>query len=76
MEQPVRFQDYITQLREILGLGQSAFASKLGLSRPYVSLMENGRRSPSLKVLFTMRRLYGFSIDRFLDTIDGSTIPE
>lgn len=72
----IAFKNFMCLLRSNLGLNQKEFASELGISRPYVSLMETGSRSPSLKILFLLRKKYGFSIDQMLDIVDERTIPD
>ena len=47
----------LRKAREDLGLNQGAFAKLLGLSSEYISLLEAGKRSPSLQ---TLRRLAAF----------------
>ena len=39
--------EQIRRMREALGLNQSEFAEKLGVSQPTVSMWEIGERSPS-----------------------------
>jgi len=47
----------LRRAREDLGLNQGAFARLLGLSSEYISLLEAGKRSPSLE---TLRRVAAF----------------
>ena len=50
-------KERIKTLRKELGLSQDAFAEKLGLTKNYISLVENGNRNlseQSIKVLCTM----------------------
>lgn len=70
------FKDYMIALREMLGLSQAGFATELGVSRPYVSLMETGKRSPSLKILYRLRQKFGYSIDRLVDSVSEASIPD
>ena len=47
-----KFSDRVLNLRSRLGLSQDAFAKRLGVSRNYVSMIEQGREpSDSLKKL-------------------------
>jgi transcriptional regulator with XRE-family HTH domain len=48
------FADVLRQLRERSGLSQEALATKSGLDRTFISLLERGQRQPTLK---TMARL-------------------
>lgn len=45
------FADVLRQLREQAGLSQEALATKSGLDRTYISLLERGLRQPTLKTL-------------------------
>jgi transcriptional regulator with XRE-family HTH domain len=45
------FADVLRQLRERAGLSQEALATKSGLDRTYISLLERGQRQPTLKTL-------------------------
>lgn len=53
----VKVNERIKALRKELGLSQDVFAEKLGLTKNYISLVENGNRNlseQSIKVLCTM----------------------
>ena len=45
------FADVLRQLREQSGLSQEALATKSGLDRTFISLLERGQRQPTLKTL-------------------------
>lgn len=70
------FHEYMKMLRDSLGMKQDELADTLGISRPYISLMETGKRSPSLKVLYRLRKAYGFSLDAMVDRVEESSIPD
>ena len=55
----------IKQIRELLELNQSDFATKTGISRSAVSEFENGTREPSKSFLLALTDL-GISLDWFL----------
>ena len=61
----------IKQIREILQLNQSDFATKTGVSRSAISEFENGTREPSKSFLLALTDL-GISLDWFLT---GKGIP-
>lgn len=44
--------DIIRSRREELGLSQEQFAFECGLHRTYISQLERGHKSPTLRVLF------------------------
>jgi transcriptional regulator with XRE-family HTH domain len=46
-----RFGDMIRRRRKAAGLGQEALADTAGLHRTHVSLLERGKRMPSLEVI-------------------------
>jgi transcriptional regulator with XRE-family HTH domain len=46
-----RFGNIIRRRRKLLGLGQEALADKASLHRTHVSLLERGKRMPSLEVI-------------------------
>lgn len=55
----------IKQIRELLELNQSDFATKTGISRSAISEFENGTREPSKSFLLALTDL-GISLDWFL----------
>ncbi len=52
----------LRELRTRLGLTQKAFASKLGVSLPYLNQMENNNRPVSTGVVLAMAQEFGFDI--------------
>jgi transcriptional regulator with XRE-family HTH domain len=46
-----QFGNLIRRRRKAAGLGQEALADKAGLHRTHVSLLERGKRMPSLQVV-------------------------
>jgi transcriptional regulator with XRE-family HTH domain len=47
-----RFGDELRRLRKKRGLSQEALAHACGRHRTYVSLLERGKKSPTLRTLF------------------------
>jgi transcriptional regulator with XRE-family HTH domain len=47
----------IRDYRKKLGLTQEMLAEKSGLSSKYIQFIENGRRRPSLKVVYKIARI-------------------
>ena len=43
-------QNKIKQIRERLGLSQTAFADKIGITKGYLSAIESGKRKPGRKI--------------------------
>lgn len=49
----------LTKMREKLGLTQESLAEQMGLSREYISMLENGRREVSEKFVNKFINVYG-----------------
>ncbi|MCP2518913.1 XRE family transcriptional regulator [Candidatus Aminicenantes bacterium AC-708-M15] len=56
----------IKELREIMGLTQEQVAQKVGVSKEYISMLENGLRVPSLEVLYNLAQLFHQDVSYFL----------
>jgi transcriptional regulator with XRE-family HTH domain len=57
----------IKRTRESLGLSQQALAEKLGVSRPSISQMENGKRRVRADELKKLAGIFNLSVDALLD---------
>lgn len=55
-------KDRISFVRKNSGLNQTEFAEKLNLTKNYISLIENGNRTPSDRTISDICRI--FSVDR------------
>ena len=53
------------------GMTQEELASKAGVSREYVSQLENGRKSPTVQVLLRVCRAMGASASELLAKVEG-----
>ncbi len=63
----------IGNLRSRKGLSQEELSEKLGLSREYVSLVENSKRTLSVTVLVDIANALGVSADDLLvDSLENS----
>ena len=60
----------ITNVRKSVGLTQGEFAEKLGLTRNFISLIENGNRIPSDRTITDICREFGIS-EKWLRTGEG-----
>jgi len=57
----------IKHARESVGLSQQALAEKLGVSRPSISLIENGERRVYSEELEKLAAIFNLSVDALLD---------
>jgi len=53
----------IQKLRKQMGVSQDKFAVLMNISRVYVGFIEQGRYSPSLKLLMKMARKFGVKVE-------------
>ncbi|MEW6016464.1 MAG: helix-turn-helix transcriptional regulator [Pseudomonadota bacterium] len=58
----------LRNLRAERGWTQAEVCRRTGLSRPYISQLENGRETPSAAALKELAGVYGTSLDFLLDT--------
>ena len=59
------------ELRGKQGFSQEAFADHCGLHRTAVSLIERGKRVPSLTTLLTVSSGFGISVSELLRGVDA-----
>lgn len=59
------------ELRAKHGFSQEAFADHCGLHRTAMSLIERGKRVPSLRTLVTISRGFGITVSDLLRGVDG-----
>lgn len=65
----------IKQVRQTVGLTQSAFATALGLSRNYIAMIEIGQRDPSDRTIADICRVYNVD-EVWLRTGTGQPFPQ
>lgn len=53
----------VQKLRKILKVSQEELAHQLGISRVYMGYIEQGRESPSLKLLMKISRKFNVKIE-------------
>ena len=61
----------IKSRREQLGLSQEKLADKCGFDRTYISMLERGKRNPSLLNLLRVAQGLGASVSELTEVIDG-----
>ena len=60
----------IASIRSAFHLSQTKFADSIGISRSFLSELENGITKPSLPILFTIEYKYGYNY-KWILTGDG-----
>ncbi len=53
----------VQKLRNEKGLSQEELAHQLGISRVYMGFIEQGRETPSLKLLMKISRKFGVKVE-------------
>ena len=67
-----KFGRLVKRLRKKKGFSYHQLAAKTGISASYLLRLENGdRRSPSLKVAFTLANVLEMSIEQLKESIDA-----
>ena len=56
--------------RKQKGLSQEALALEAGIERNYVSLIERGKHSPSVRIVFKLCRVLGIPASTFLARVE------
>ncbi len=70
MEPEVAFGIVLRALRKELGYSQESLAHDAGLERNYISLLELGKNSASLKTLFKLAPVLGLSVSELLHKVE------
>ncbi len=68
--------DELRKARERAGLTQEQLSFRAGLSRPYVSILERGLKSPSLETLFLICEALGVSASAVVRRVERSREPK
>lgn len=63
------FGTLLRRMRKEAGLSQEKLAFEADLDRTYISLLEGGKRSPSLETLYLLSRGLKMPADQFLRVI-------
>lgn len=69
-EIPHHFGVALQKARQEAGLSQEALAELAGLDRSYISLLEQGKRQPSIRVLFQISDAMGVAPASFIQILD------
>ncbi len=66
-----QFGSLIRRRRLAIGLGQEALADKAGLHRTHVSLLERGKRMPSLQVVKKLAAALDTTMASLMEELEG-----
>ena len=70
MEPEIAFGLVLRELRKKRDLSQEALALDSGMERNYVSLLELGRNSASVKMIFKLAPALGISVAEFMAMVE------
>jgi len=70
VEPEVAFGIVLRELRKQRELSQEVLAHESGLERNYISLLELGRNSASIKTLFKLTPVLGVSVSEFMRQVE------
>jgi transcriptional regulator with XRE-family HTH domain len=70
MEPEVAFRIVLRELRKQRELSQEVLAHESGLERNYISLLELGRNSASIKTLFKLSPVLGVPVSEFMHQVE------
>ena len=70
VEPEIAFGQVLRELRKGRDLSQEVLALESGLERNYVSLLELGRNSASLKTIFKLAPALGISVAEFMSMVE------
>ncbi|MDO8289212.1 MAG: helix-turn-helix transcriptional regulator [Parvibaculum sp.] len=76
MEPEAAFGVILRELRKRQKLSQEALAHEAGLERNYVSLLELGRNSASVKIIFKLAPALGLSVAEFMSLVETKSLEE
>ena len=62
----------IKKQREILGLSQEKLADRCGFDRTYISMLERGKRNPSLLNLLKLAKGLETSVSKLTEDYNGT----
>lgn len=71
MEPEVAFGIVLRELRKQRGLSQESLAHDAGMERNYISLLELGRNSASVKMIFKLAPALSIPISEFMALVEA-----
>lgn len=72
MEPEIAFGVVLRDLRKKCGLSQEALAHEAGLERNYISLLELGRNSASIKTIFKLAGVLGTAPSKMFEQVEAA----
>jgi len=66
MDEILIFGELVKELRNQRDLSQEKLASKTGLDRTFISLIENGKRNPTLLTLLKISGAFGLALSELM----------
>lgn len=70
LEPEVAFGLVLRRLRKERGLSQETLAFEAGIERNYISLLELGRNSASVKMIFRLAPVLGVSVSELMGKVE------
>lgn len=70
MEPEIAFGEVLRELRKQRGLSQEKLALDAGIERNYISLLELGKNSATLKMIFKLSAVLGISPSELLRQVE------
>ena len=64
------FGDVLRELRKKCKISQEKLAQKCDLDRTFISLLERGKRQPSLTTIFKLSTVLGISPSKFVKIVE------
>ena len=71
MEPEAAFGIVLRELRKQRGLSQETLAHDAGMERNYISLLELGRNSASVKMIFKITPALGITVSEFMALVEA-----
>lgn len=71
MEPEIAFGRVLRELRKLKGLSQESLAQEAEMERNYISLLELGRNSASVKIIFKLAPVLGVSVSEFMGRVES-----
>lgn len=72
MEPEIAFGIVLRDLRKKCGLSQESLAHEAGMERNYISLLELGRNSASIKIIFKLAPVLGVTPSEILKQVEAA----